>query len=1355
MDPSHPSCWESILEKVKPLLPTIDFDSPSLEDEEIISIYQRPAGLSLKIPEDFDSFPLDDDELEADACERDSAVDASVKPNVDSSKSDEGFPVLSFARLDQWDLDVVLQNLKEDGRPLQQCVPSEPEKTHAGGDKHRSHERIMEKLVALCKSQSSEAVKNPNHIKDTNMWNISSERTAAELQLSHQECPTVYIDLRCPDPSIKTPRTSPNPSSEPKSPAKHNTHWEAPPAKKPNLKVHTGSRVGNREATGKSMLLQKMREMNKNGNKHPNKSTDPPHSVQDNGKQSKVKEQKQQSNQQRRPEKQTLQHKLKILKQLEIHRPTKSVNLKQPAAERTDVLFDFDVFHLQSLGTLPAADINSKGCVLLTVDLSSPGMVGDRAHGRRRHLYPAATRAHVYNTLVAWFLSLVGPDPRTDDDEDGAKVPFWVAGLQQLWTEGGLALHVLAVARHCYPPKKRDKDIHAPFCNHICRFLSETSLALVTHWLPQLKHLLDQEACAWPVHLPSSCLNTFISATSDTKVIDRTFGLSPGFYWQTVETRERVCKGIDTTQEVHTEVSVALGCKAFFLHPVMTHYTLQLVLDSGLDVCGLRLLYPPQRFPSESAGAAPVIQTPDEACQPVLALAVRGPNAHSLLKDITCSLDPLLPRNTDPAFLNPLDGSGQVPKFFYSPELAGQVHRKLCFWFSGRRQGGSAHNHYWPLNRDVPADDGIEGSPFDLSRPASFLCATMKADLLLVVSPVVPPWCYGQVLAVCERRGFRLRGLQRLQLQSNEAAMLGLTDLQARVFCSPHTVTLNQKELPSHCLLLLLSKENAMRHSVCLPAALMRELKAQTPLGCVHSRLDGSDTEEPSFCFHTLPYSSNLFLFVRCMWEVPDPSAVILSRQKCSSNSDKEQLVILTLCGKDMSQGLSLLHRVLTQGPEGFQLLGLKSLPALTRLQAQELSPYEVGEQLSHDSLDNLMSSPALVCALSRVNAFLSLRRLLPHGYPGNHSVLMSPTPEVASRQASLFFFEHEMTPDRSVRPLLERLPQICGTNDPQRLLTVCLFKPRTWNHTLAKTVRKLQLRGLTLVGLRVVTLDRSDATSLLHADSDPSDSEVHLEYLCSGSSLALCFEGENAVRKLLHELSREDSSLWTTCCGTAHSFHGIYGSGSYQKAIQDVKRLFPEGLCTASKVRQEQTLSMCSDPPASAEREQSCMPTAVAQKRPSPSMASQPNEGSLIHSAHWQTTCLLIPLNAPPLSHVPSQLDMLEQLLRSGCHLVAGRMSTLDSQQRKHVADIVPSGINDKMAHLYTTPCLIMALQGERIVTCFTSILESIYKERSDLEEVGEMIIYPASEKEAEQLVCYLFDALSPESCTKVKLHH
>lgn len=56
----------------------------------------------------------------------------------------------------------------------------------------------------------------------------------------------------------------------------------------------------------------------------------------------------------------------------------------------------------------------------------------------------------------------------------------------------------------------------------------------------------------------------------------------------------------------------------------------------------------------------------------------------------------------------------------------------------------------------------------------------------------------------------------------------------------------------------------------------------------------------------------------------------------------------------------------------------------------------------------------------------------------------------------------------------------------------------------------------------------------------DPSDSEACVECLCLGSSLALCLEGENAVKRLLDVLHQEDSSLRTACYGKAHSYNGV-----------------------------------------------------------------------------------------------------------------------------------------------------------------------------------------------------------------------
>lgn len=140
---------------------------------------------------------------------------------------------------------------------------------------------------------------------------------------------------------------------------------------------------------------------------------------------------------------------------------------------------------------------------------------------------------------------------------------------------------------------------------------------------------------------------------------------------------------------------------------------------------------------------------------------------------------------------------------------------------------------------------------------------------------------------------------------------------------------------------------------------------------------------------------------------------------------------------------------------------------------------------------------------------------------------------------------------------------------DPQTLLTVCLVKPRVWHHTLGEIFHKVHQSGLMLVGLRVVNLDKSDAISLLPAESvtekcefkndillqtvsltihtllliqDASDSEAHVKYLCSGSSLAFCLLGENAVKRLLDILDQEDLSPWTHHHDMDHLCNGIYG---------------------------------------------------------------------------------------------------------------------------------------------------------------------------------------------------------------------
>ncbi|KAL7830674.1 hypothetical protein SRHO_G00318010 [Serrasalmus rhombeus] len=180
------------------------------------------------------------------------------------------------------------------------------------------------------------------------------------------------------------------------------------------------------------------------------------------------------------------------------------------------------------------------------------------------------------------------------------------------------------------------------------------------------------------------------------------------------------------------------------------------------------------------------------------------------------------------------------------------------------------------------------------------------------------------------------------------------------------------------------------------------------------------------------------------------------------------------------------------------------------------------------------------------------------------------------------------------------------------------------------------------------------------------------------------------------------------------------------------------------------------SDPVASLERQQSHTITVIAKNKRSQSVIEEQGSvsgkaflgftlsclfrtlGCSVRSALCQTTCLLMPSGLLQLSRPPLHLDLLEQLLRTGCHLVAGRLSTLDEAQRRHVSELLrpPAGgaVNETL--LSEGLCLALALQMDNVVTCFGLIFESICRAGPDFEEVRKRLLHPSSKNEARNTV-------------------
>ncbi|XP_048049656.1 dynein axonemal assembly factor 8 isoform X2 [Megalobrama amblycephala] len=1366
-------------------IPSIDSDPSSSDNEEEISVLQRPQVIQLlkETRMNLECVSLEESEVKlftswTDDDQKGDKTDGSLNASV-AHKTESNVPLQEKGNKTGWTETQLCPALTMDIREKQ-------------------HEHyLMEQLVAFCEKKVNE-MDIKTHVSSTKTPNIQESslryagrqvkdfsETSAKLQL-YQESPTIYIDLR--NNTFQTKQSAISQSNSVISPV--NMEKEMSSTKR-TTKTNAKAKRQKREFARKILSLQNTRQSNqsvveiswscrnsqdfaearqkdssgkiiKEKQLHDfETSCSEPGIQQVNVCCSTAKYDQHNQNSSHIPAAQNKQsHKVrwqKDLKLLQTFRPQRSANNSEEAAERTDILYEPEASYLPSVNTLPA-DLQMRECLLLTVSLSSPGVVAGRMQRKAQTVDSVFMKSHLYNALIAWFLSLTD---LKNSNRKGNKLdaPFWVAGLQQFYKEDGLALYICAMSLEDDCRKSRIGEVEkdeSKFYRRVCKFFAQTSLKTVAFWVPQLNHLLEEQAYPTHVHMPSSYLDCFISVNPNIEAVEKAFSAIPGFYWQTLETEDQKCQRAEAinSQECHTETALVLIGRALFLNPLAMHHTLELMCRSSLDICGIRFLYPLQELLTNFAVCKSVMHSEGE---PVLTVAFRGPHANSVWQEITGPSDPQLARRTDPASINALYHHSQDQILLYSPRLASLVHLGLCLWFGGRIAKNTLS-----MVQDSEEGDRGKRSQILTSSPAT-LCATVKADIFLIVSPVVGPCCYSYILSACAKTGFSLLGLQRAQISMKQAHSLGLTTKQVTAFCHAPTVLLDgeQVELSSHCLVLLMRRESAVRHCSRLPIGLMNELAAQGLIGSICARF--TDVVGPHVCFHTVPYSKpHHKVLGGLMWTVPECSHMVLSKHMYPSWPDVEQVVVLTLTGQNiMKNEMGFLHKVL-RGDEaaGFELLALKWEPKLSQRQAQELSPFEIGDREWQSSVQSLTSTPALVLALRRVRAFITLRRLLPQNYPGNLHILMSPTPETAFRQTCLFFSEAELVPDHSSRPSLKFLPlhhidtpglrsqslYSYMTVGPEPLLTLALFKPGAWRHCFGKILTIIKQNGYTLVGLRVLLLDSNMANALMHPleQQEPTE-EMELKYLRSGPSLALGLLRVNAVMRLLELMGPEDpveartidQTLWRAQYGSDRLRNGIYGSPSYRKAVEDIKLVFPEGVCCTetSVIRHEKISCLHSDPDASMDREQlKTLRTAVKNK-----FSSGFGQGPLACSALCQTTCLLIPSNLLQQSQPPLYSDLLQWLLRTGCHLVAGKLCTPNEKQRQHISELLRSSAGGAL--LLEGPCLIIALQADNAVTCFDIILERVCRERPDFKRVTMKLLYPNSKSGAVKLLHYLFD--------------
>ena len=345
------------------------------------------------------------------------------------------------------------------------------------------------------------------------------------------------------------------------------------------------------------------------------------------------------------------------------------------------------------------------------------------------------------------------------------------------------------------------KDDLTPFQKVLTKFLSTNSLYSVCPWLDELVSLEispDQpeqgstEPFVYRPPLPKITnrpLSTFIQMNPGVAAAARVLKLPVGFFWQMLDSDDVafVQNVSDDAVDYDTQTTMSLVYKKVYRDPRAMMGILNRVLQEGLDLAGIRLLFPRPEVINVSRGTGQCrgadregkVSQPDMLSNvgPILAMAVRGTFARTVWLDAIGPSDPALARITDPNSLCALyGGQSREECLLFCPRSPMRVMAELCRWFGGRVPASGVVDA-GVSRRKEPSKRSKRDSQMDTDlpghRPPATLTATLPADVFLLMSPLMPARCTGQLLATAQHRGYQLRGFRQLKLGGKKCTVLG------------------------------------------------------------------------------------------------------------------------------------------------------------------------------------------------------------------------------------------------------------------------------------------------------------------------------------------------------------------------------------------------------------------------------------------------------------------------------------------------------------------------------------------------------------------------------------------------------
>lgn len=193
----------------------------------------------------------------------------------------------------------------------------------------------------------------------------------------------------------------------------------------------------------------------------------------------------------------------------------------------------------------------------------------------------------------------------------------------------------------------------------------------------------------------------------DPQAAQKVFNTPVGFFWQTVDNEESSFDhGLgDSEVNYDTQVTMSLVYKKIFQEPSAMSGIFNKIMQEGLDLSGVRLLYPVQELldkpsvPNQTNRVQSNIEFLNKV-GPVLALGLRGTFARAIWLDAVGPTDPALARRTDPNSLCALYGGASRDEcLLFSPRNPSRVHSELTRWFAGRVPSGGVIDVGTPYTR--------------------------------------------------------------------------------------------------------------------------------------------------------------------------------------------------------------------------------------------------------------------------------------------------------------------------------------------------------------------------------------------------------------------------------------------------------------------------------------------------------------------------------------------------------------------------------------------------------------------------------------------------------------------------------